>query len=78
MDHLHPISRFGQALLHVLANHHGAVLAARAAERDRQIALAFTNIVRNQVISSSEMRLMNSCVCGNDLIVLGDLGMASR
>src|SRR5262252_1561269 len=47
--HFHPISRFLQPLGHVFGNHYGPVLAAGAAESNRQIAFAFVNVMRQEV-----------------------------
>ena len=43
---LHAVAGFAQAFGHILGNHHGAVLAAGAAEGNGQIAFAFANVVR--------------------------------
>ena len=39
----------GQALAHLRGDHHRAVAASRAAERDRQVALAFADVVREEI-----------------------------
>src|SRR5271169_6944495 len=49
MHNLDSVAGFPQASAHVLRNHHGAMLAARAAEGDRQVALAFPHIVRQEI-----------------------------
>src|SRR5439155_702827 len=38
-----------EALVDLLGDHHRPMMAARAAERDREIALAFTDVVRQQI-----------------------------
>jgi hypothetical protein len=38
----------GQALLQLFRDHHRPVLAARAADADREVALAFVDVVRQQ------------------------------
>src|SRR5260370_19846804 len=38
-----------ERLLHRLRQHHGAVLSARAAERDGQITFSFADVMRNQI-----------------------------
>ena len=43
------IRSFPQTLAHVLRDHHRAVLAAGAAEADRQIALSLPHVVRQQI-----------------------------
>jgi len=49
MIYLHAIAGAPEALVDLLGNHHRAVMAASAAERDSEIALAFPNIVRQEV-----------------------------
>ena len=49
MAHFHSVTRFVQALGNVLGNHYRAVLTPGAAERDGEIALALSHIVRQQV-----------------------------
>src|SRR5450432_3078600 len=49
MHYFHPVSRLAQVFGHVFRNHDGAVLAAGAAESDRQIAFPFPNVVRQKV-----------------------------
>ena len=48
-DNLHAVSGLVQALAYFLGDHHGTVLAAGAAKADREIALAFVDVVRQQV-----------------------------
>src|SRR5262249_2688654 len=43
------IAAFSQRFLNRFRHHHGAVLAAGAAERDGEIAFAFAHVVRNQI-----------------------------
>ncbi len=49
MHYFNPIPRCPEILAYILGNHYRAVLAAGAAERDRQITLAFADIVGQQV-----------------------------
>ncbi len=49
MHHFHAVSGFVQALAYLLGDHDRAVLPAGAAKADRQIALAFVDVVRQQV-----------------------------
>ncbi len=49
MNDLHRVSGFLQPLSHVFGNHHRAVLSTGASKTDRQIALAFMHVVRQQV-----------------------------
>src|SRR5215469_7192733 len=44
------ITRGGKILPDLIGDHHGPVMAARAAEADSEIALAFVNVVRQKVI----------------------------
>src|ERR1700689_852699 len=46
VHHFHLISGTAKFLAHVLGDHDGAVLSAGTAEGDRQIALAFINVMR--------------------------------
>src|ERR1700683_2522363 len=48
MHYFHLISGMTKFLAYVLGNHDRAVLSAGTAEGDRQIALTFVNIVRQQ------------------------------
>src|SRR5271167_4584677 len=47
--HLHVVSSLGQPLLDLFGNQHRAMFSSGASERDGQIALAFMNVVRNQI-----------------------------
>ena len=49
MHNFHAISGVAEVLADLLGDHDGAVLSAGAAEGDRQIALAFVNVVRQKV-----------------------------
>ena len=49
MHDFHPVSCLVQPLSHFFCHHHRTVLAASAAKRNRQITLAFVNIVRQQI-----------------------------
>src|ERR1700678_569020 len=49
MHNLHAVPGFVQTLAYFFGDHHGTVLAAGAAETDRQIALALANVVRQKV-----------------------------
>src|ERR1035438_8710365 len=49
MDHLYVVPRFGQPFLDLFGNQYRAVLASGAAERDGEVALAFANVMRDQV-----------------------------
>src|SRR5579872_5641200 len=49
MQHFHPIPCLPKALTNIFGDHHRAMLPAGAAERDREIAFSFPNIVRQQV-----------------------------
>src|SRR4029077_11311866 len=49
MHNLPPVSGFAQALAYFLGNHHRTVLAAGAAKTDGEIALAFVDVVGQQV-----------------------------
>ena len=62
MHHLHPVLRGTQTFGHIFGDHDGAVLAAGATEGDGQIALAFMNVMRQQVDEQVEMRWINSFV----------------
>src|SRR5450631_1627860 len=48
MCDFHAISRAAKMFADFLGDHDGAVLAAGAAERDRQVALALVDVVRQQ------------------------------
>src|SRR5271165_2232237 len=49
VDDFHVVSRLGQPLLHIFSDHYRAVFATGAAEGDRQITLAFLDVMRDQV-----------------------------
>ena len=49
VDNFHAISGAPKVFAHFLGDHDGAVLSAGSTECDRQIALAFMNVVRQQV-----------------------------
>jgi hypothetical protein len=49
MHHLHPIPRRPQPFRDILSNHDRPVLPTRAAKRNRQITLALTDVMRQQV-----------------------------
>src|ERR1700674_88653 len=49
MLNLHSVSRLVQALADFFRNHYGTVLSTGAAAADGEIALAFVNIVRQQI-----------------------------
>ena len=49
MHDLHPVSRFVQALADLLRDHDRTMLAAGAAKADGQIALAFVDVVRQEI-----------------------------
>ncbi len=49
MHNLHAVSSFVQALADFLGDHHRTMLAAGAAKADGEIALAFVDVVRQQV-----------------------------
>src|ERR1035441_2873160 len=49
MRRLHAKSRLRQALANLIRDHHRTMMAAGAAERDSQIALAFADVMRHQV-----------------------------
>src|SRR5208337_2370141 len=78
MHNLHAVSSFVQAFAHFFGDHYRAVLAARASEADREVALAFVNIVRqkiNQQIGDAQNELLRLRK-GPD--VLGHARMTSR
>src|SRR3954470_23377744 len=47
--HFDLVSGVGECLLHLLRDQDGPMLAAGAAEADRQIALPFANVMRKQI-----------------------------
>src|SRR5690348_15350987 len=47
--YLDPISRLAQTLANIFGDHDRAVLAAGAADGDGQVALAFVDVVRQQI-----------------------------
>ena len=49
MHNFQAVSGFVQALSYLIGDHHRTVLAAGAAETDGEIALAFVDVVRQQV-----------------------------
>ena len=49
MHYLHPVLRFAQTFAHLFRDHDRAMLAAGTAEGDGQVALAFLNVVRQQI-----------------------------
>jgi len=49
MDDLDFVTRLAQPLADVFGDHDGAVLPARAPEANRQVALALTDVVRQQI-----------------------------
>ena len=55
-----------QALAKLVGDHHAAMMAAGAAERNGEIALAFLDVVRQQVDQQIGDTLDELLVCGND------------
>src|SRR5258708_12634987 len=49
MDHLHPVSRLPQIPGDIFGNHDRTMLSPSATETNSQIALAFMDVVRQQV-----------------------------
>ena len=49
MHDLHFVSRLPQPLVHILGDHHRAMLPPGASEADGQVALALANVVRQQL-----------------------------
>src|ERR1700730_6160702 len=49
MVYLDAVARAAEALVDLLSDHHRPVMAAGAAEGDREITLAFANIVGQQI-----------------------------
>src|ERR1051325_6162617 len=49
VDDFDPVIGATQALGHFFGNHHRAVLAPGATERNRQVALAFADVVRDEI-----------------------------
>src|SRR5450432_3816877 len=49
VHHLHPVPGLVQASAHFLRDHDGAVAPAGAAKGNGQVALAFVNVVRQQI-----------------------------
>ena len=49
MNHFYAVIGAAQTLAHLLGDHHGAMLAPGATERDREIDLAFVYVMRNQI-----------------------------
>jgi hypothetical protein len=49
MADLGAVAGVSQVFINLLGDHHRAMMAARASESDRQIALPFANIMRQQV-----------------------------
>src|SRR5437588_45628 len=50
---LHPISRRRQPLRDLMRDHHAAVMASGAPERNRQVALALLDVVRQKIYQQS-------------------------
>ena len=73
----HTVSGVTKMLADFLSDHHGAMLSARAAEGDRQVALPFVNVVRQQVdeqVGDARDELASLREGAN---VLGDVRVAS-
>ena len=68
MHNLGGVAVFFERFLDRFGEHDRAVAAAGAADRDRQIALSFADVVRNQVDEQAFDARRNSPVCGNERI----------
>ena len=71
---LHAVSGVAQVFADLLGDHDGAVLSAGASEGDRQIALAFVNVVRQQVDQQIGDARDEFLVCGNERMYLATRG----
>ena len=68
--HLGREAAFRKRFLDLLAEHHGAVFAAGAANGDSQIAFAFADVVRDQIGQGGFLDAAEKLpLCGNERIV---------
>ena len=78
MHDFHAVSGAAQVFSDFLGDHDGTVLSPRAAERDRQIALAFMNVMRQQVDEQLGNTRDELARLRERADVPGDSGIASR
>jgi len=74
MHNLHPVLCFAQTFAYLLRNHDRAIAATGAAKGDGQVALAFLDVVWQQIYEQLRDALDELLVWGNDRMYLATFG----